>query len=157
MKLLITLLITLFATGAYADKIDCTTKFLNMRTDQNPNVKICGAVNLDKAFDDGIKYRRQPRNCDKFEVEFFSIREGDDAKFTVYCDEIHSKNCYMVGIRDKDSHQGIGHLSSHIVFSSINAMPTIFNLHASGIGHNTSVAVKPGRLVNLDLSCRKSK
>ncbi len=157
MKSLVTLMIALFATAAYADKIDCTTRFMNIRTDQSPNTKVCGAVSLDRAFDDGIKYRRQPRACEKLEVEFFSIRASDDVRFTTYCDEINSKNCYMIGIRDTDSHQGIARLYSHMVFSSINAVPTIFNLHASGIGHSTGSVVKPGRLVNVDLSCRKSK
>lgn len=156
MRSLVALLLILFTAIAHAEKIDCTTKFLNFRTDQSPNAKLCGAVSLDRAFDDGVKYRKQPRLCDKFDVEFFSIRAGDEPKFTTYCDEIHSKSCYMVGIRDNDSHQGIGNLSSHVVFSSIAAMPTTFSLNAHGVGHNTSAVTRPGRIVEINLSCRKS-
>jgi hypothetical protein len=127
-----------------------------MKTDGNPKVKICGAVTLDKAFDNGIKYRKKPRFCDKFVVEFFSIRKGDESKFTGFCDQIFAKNCYMVRIKDNASREGMGHLSSHIVFSSIKTMPTIFNLSASGLGHKRGMP-GPGRLVKMNLSCRKTK
>lgn len=157
MKTLLALLVTLFAVNAYADKIDCTTRFYNVKTNQAPVQKICGAVSVDKALDNGVKYRKQPHQCEKFDVEFFSIREGDDSKFTTFCDEIFSKNCYMVRIHDNGRHQGIGGLSSHIVFSSIGAMPAIFNLSASGTGYHTGASVGVGRLVRMDLSCRKTK
>jgi hypothetical protein len=156
MKVLVTLIITLLSANIYAERIACTTRFLNMKTSGNPNVKICGAVTLEKAFDNGVKYRKKPRFCNKFVVDFFSIRKGDQPKFTVYCDKIFKKNCYMVRIRDDASRQGMGHLSSHIVFSSIKTMPTIFNLNASGVGHKKGMP-GPGRLVRMDLSCRKTQ
>lgn len=156
MKALITLLITLFSVTAFADKIDCTTRFLNMRTDKNPHVKICGAVSIDKAFDNGIKYRKKPRFCNKFVVEFMSIRKGDKPNFTTYCDSIFSKNCYVVRIHDDSSREGMGNLSSHIVFSSIKTIPTVFNLGAGGVGHKKGLP-GPGRLVRMNLSCRKTQ
>ena len=156
MKTFITLLLALFTVTAYAEKLSCTTRFLNMKTDKSPNVKICGAVTLDKAFDNGIKYRKKPRFCNKFVVEFMSIRKGNESKFTSYCDTIFTKNCYVVRIHDDASREGMGHLSSHIVFSSIKTMPAIFNLNAGGIGHKKGMP-GPGRLVRMNLSCRKSK
>ena len=156
MKALITILFALITVSAHAEKISCTTRFLNMKTDANPKVKICGAVSVDNARDNNIKYRRRPRFCNKFIVEFFSIREGGDPKFAGYCDKIFTKNCYVVGIRDDASRAGMGGLSSHIVFSSIKTMPTVFNLNAGGVGHHTGLGAGPGRLVRMDLSCRKS-
>jgi len=147
----------LFTVNAYADRIACTTRFLNMKTDGNPKVKICGAVTLENARDNGVKYRKRPRLCDNFVVEFLSIREKDEPKFTAHCDTIFTKNCYVVGIRDNASHQGLGGLSSSIVFPSIQTMPSVFNLHAGGVGHHTGIGAGTGRLVRMDLSCRKSK
>jgi len=155
MKALVTLLIVLFSVNAYAEKISCATRFLNMKTDSNPKVKICGAVTVENARDNGVKYRKRPRFCDKFIVEFFSVRQGNEARFTSYCDKIQSKNCYVVGVHDDASRQGMGNLSSYIVFSSIKTMPAVFNLTARGVGHKTGAIPGPGRLVNMDLSCRK--
>lgn len=158
MKALVTLLLSLYAVGVYADKLDCITKFVNVRTDQPTTAKHCGAVSLDRAFDDGIKYRKQPAMCDKIDVEFFSIRQSDQAKFTTYCDEINSKNCYMIGIRENDSHLGIGNLAAHVVFPSMSSIPPIFSVKAHGIGHsNDRIKVQLGRIVELTLSCRKSR
>ena len=156
MKIFITLLLALFTVSAYAEKLSCTTRFLNMKTNKGPKVKICGRVTLEKAFDNGIKYRKKPRFCNKFVVEFMSVRKGNESKFTSYCDKIFTKNCYVVRIHDDASREGLGHLSSHIVFSSIKTMPTIFNLNASGLGHNRGLP-DAGRLVRMNLSCRKSK
>ena len=85
-----------------------------------------------------------------------SIREKDEAKFTTYCDSIFSKNCYVVRIHDDASREGMGNLSSHIVFSSVKTMPTVFNLSAGGVGHHTGAMPAPGRLVRMNLSCRKT-
>lgn len=156
MKSLLTILATLFSVNVFAEQIDCTTRFLNMKTDGKPKTKVCGAVKLENARDNGIKYRKRPRFCDKFVVEFFSVRAGDEPRFTSHCDTIFSKNCYVVGIRDNASHEGLGGLSSSIVFSSIKTMPTVFNLHAGGVGHHTGIGAGTGRLVRMDLSCRKS-
>lgn len=156
MKALLTVLIMLFTVNVYADKIACTTRFLNVKTDKTPKVKICGAVSVENARDNGIKYRRHPRFCDKFTVEFFSVRQGNEPKFTSYCDKIFTKNCYVVGIRDNASREGMGNLSSHIVFSSISTMPAVFNLNAGGVGHHTGIGAGTGRLVRMDLSCRKT-
>jgi len=156
MKAIVAVVLALFTVSAAAEKISCTTRFLNMRTDKSPNVKICGAVSVENARDNGIKYRRHPRNCSKFTVEFFSVRQGDESKFTGHCDKIFTKNCYVVGIRDNASREGMGNLSSSIVFSSIKTMPTVFNLSAGGVGHHTGIGAGPGRLVRMDLSCRKS-
>lgn len=157
MKKLIIPLMALFAANVYAAKIDCTTHFVNVRTDQAPNAKTCGAVSVDRIADHGIKYRRQPRFCKDIDVEFFSIRKGDDPKFGKFCDTIFAKQCYMIGIRDKAFHQGIGGLSSYMVFSGIDAVPAVFNLNATGFGHHTGSTVGVGRFVRLDLSCRKRK
>ena len=156
MKTIIAVIITLFAVNASAEKISCTTRFLNVRTDKTPKVDICGAVTVENAHDNGIKYRRHPRNCSKFDVEFFSVRQGGDPKFAHYCDQIFTRNCYVVGIRDNASREGMGNLSSYIVFSSIKTMPAVFNLNAGGVGHHTGLGAGPGRLVRMDLSCRKS-
>jgi hypothetical protein len=157
MKTLVVLLIALLAANAYADRIACTTRFANVRIDKPAKDKLCGAVVVDRAADNGIKYGRKPRLCKDFEVEFFSIREGGDPKFRQYCRTISARNCYVIGIRDNAFHQGIGGLSSFMVFPGIDAVPAVFNLNASGFAHHTGPTVGPGRHVRLDLSCRKSK
>lgn len=156
MKKLIVVLIAVFATNAYADRIACTTRFVNVRTDKDPSkYKICGAVSVQRAFDNGVKYRMQPRSCKEFNVEFFSIRKGDDPKFTSYCDTISAKNCYLVRISDTTEHQGLVGFSSHMVFPGIAAVPAAFSLNASAMGHHSGPMVGLGRIVRMDLRCRK--
>ncbi len=155
MKTFIILLITLFAANAYAARIDCTTRFVNVKAGKPPTAKICGAVSVERASDNGVKYRKQPRSCQNLQVELFSIRKGNDARFTRFCDTIQAKNCYMIGIHDTESHQGIDGLSSFIVFPSITAVPAVFNLNASRTGHHAGPTVELGRLVRLDLACRQ--
>ncbi len=153
MKSLIVLTLCLFAANAYAVRIDCTTKMTKGRTDKTPKVTWCGAV-AENISDNGIKYRRIPKSCDKFTVEMFSIRKGDDAKFTTYCEKIAQKDCYLVRIYDNASRGGMNRLSSHIVFSSVKTMPTNFSLGASGLGHKQGLPPGPGTIVWLDLNCR---
>jgi hypothetical protein len=153
MKILITVITCLFTVNAFAARIDCTTRMTKGRTDKTPKVTICGAVG-ENIKNNGIKYRRIPRSCEKFSVEFFSIRRGDDQKFSSYCDNIGQKNCYMVGIRDTTSRQGMAWLSSYMVFSSVEAIPASFSLGASGTGHKQGLPPGPGTSVRLDLSCR---
>ena len=157
MKTLMVLLLALVTANAYAATIACTTRFVNAKIGTTPNPKICGAVKVDRVADNGVKYRKQPRNCKKVDVEFFSIRQGDAPKFREFCETIFSKNCYMVRIHDKDFHQGIGGLSSFMVFPSVDSIPTTFNLNAAGYGHHTGATVGVGQFVRLDLSCRKTK
>lgn len=153
MKSLISVIACLFAVNAFAARIDCTTKMTKGRTDKTPKVTWCGAVG-EIIRNNGIKYRRIPKSCDKFTVELFSIRHGDDKKFTHYCDKIGQKDCYVVGIRDDASRQGMAGLSSHMVFTSVDAIPARFNLGASGVGHKRGVMPGPGTIVWLDLNCR---
>jgi hypothetical protein len=157
MKKLIVLLAALFTANAYAHTFACTTRFVNAKIGKTPNAKICGAVNVDRVSDNGVKYRKQPRSCKNIDVDFFSIRQGDAPKFSEICQTIFAKNCYMVRIRDKDFHQGIGGLSSFMAFPSVDSIPTTFNLNATGYGHHTGPVVGVGRFVRLDLSCRKTK
>lgn len=156
MKTLVALVITLFTVNAFAERIACTTRFINVRTNKSPKVKICGAVSVNRALDNGIKYRRRPRFCNKFIVEFLSVRNRDKSRFTSYCKKIFTRSCYVVKIRDNASRMGMASLSAHIVFSSVKTMPTIFNLNAAGVGHKRGMP-GPGRLVRMDLSCRKSR
>lgn len=153
MKMLSILLLSLFTLSAFARDIACTTKIFKGRTDKTPSTTICGAVEV-KAFDNGIKYRRQPRFCKKFSVEFFSIKSSDERKFSYYCDKIFAKNCYMIGIRDAATRQGMGGLSSHMVFPSVSEIPATFNLGASGVGHKRGAIPGPGTLARINLSCR---
>jgi len=157
MKKLIALLATLLTANAYAGSIACTTRFVNAKIGTTPNAKVCGAVSVDRVSDNGVKYRRQPSACKNVEVEFFSIRQGDDPKFGEVCQTILAKNCYMVRIRDKDFHQGIGGLSSFMAFPNTDSIPATFNLNATGYGHHTGPKVGVGRFVRLDLSCRRTK
>ncbi|MEJ2378785.1 MAG: hypothetical protein P8Y71_26515 [Pseudolabrys sp.] len=157
MKRLGVLLIALFAANAYAETIACTTRFVNERIGKPPNEKLCGAVRVDRVSDNGVKYRKQPRFCKNIDVDFFSIREGDAPKFSKFCQTISARQCYMVGIRDKEFHQGIGGLSSFMVFPGIASVPSAFNLNATGYGHHTGPIVGVGRFVRLDLSCRKRR
>lgn len=153
MKSLIVVIAGLFAVNAFAARIDCTTRMTKGRTDKAPKVTWCGAVGENIA-NNGIKYRRTPKSCDKLMVELFSIRNGDDKKFTAYCDDIGQKNCYLVGIRDTASREGMLGLSSYMVFSSVDAIPANFNLAAYGIGHKHGAVPGPGTMVRLDLACR---
>lgn len=155
MKMLAILFLSLFAISAFARNINCTTKLVKGRTNKTPSVTWCGAVEV-KAFDNGIKYQRQPRFCKKFSVEFFSIKSTDESKFTYYCDKIQSRNCYMIRIKDAASRQGMGNLSSHLVFPSVAKIPTVFNLGASGIGHKRGAIPGPGAISRIDLNCRAS-
>lgn len=153
MKILAILFLSLFALNAYGRDIDCTTKLIKGRTNKAPSVTYCGAVGV-KAFDNGMKYRRHTKSCKKFTVEFLSIKPADESKFTFYCDKIFAENCYVIGIRDASTRQGMGGLASHMVFSNVNKIPTVFNLGASGIGHKRGVISGPGTIARLDLSCR---
>ena len=157
MRIPIALLILLFSCNAFAERIACTTRLINTKTDKTPKVKICGAVSLDRILDNGIKYRRIPRFCKKFVIEFFSVRRGDKSQFVSYCKKIHSQTCYVIKIRDNASREGMGQLSSHMVFSSVKTMPEIFSLNAGGVGHKTGVMPGPGRMVRMNLSCRVTK
>jgi hypothetical protein len=156
MKIFIALILGLFTVSVFAERLSCTTRFLNIKTSKGGKAKICGAVTVPRALDNGIKYRKRPRFCKKFIVEFFSIRERDESKFTVYCKSIFTKNCYMVRVHDDDSHEGLAQLSAHVVFASIKTMPTIFSLNTGALGRKRGLP-GPGRLVRLYLSCRKSK
>lgn len=153
MRILIVVIASLVAVNAFAARIDCTTKMTKGRTDKTPKVAWCGAIG-ENISNNGIKYRRIPKSCDKFTVELFSIRQGDDKKFTAYCDEIGQKNCYLVGIRDNASRQGMLGLSSNMVFTSVEAIPANFSLGAYGIGHKHGAVPGPGTMVRLDLNCR---
>lgn len=157
MKALIVFFVALFgANVALADRIACTTRFLNIKTSKGGKVKICGAVALENARDNGIKYRKRPRFCNKFLVEFMSVRQGNESKFTQYCDKIFQKNCYVIKIKDDASREGVGGLSSHMVFASVKTIPTIFSLNAGAVGHKTG-GVGTGRLVRMNLSCRVTR
>jgi len=153
MKSLIVIIASLFAVNAFAARIDCTTRMTKGRTDKTPKVTICGAVG-ENIKNNNIKYRRRPKSCDKLIVELFSIRGENDIKFTHYCDKIGQKNCYVVGIRDTASRQGMAGLASHMVFSSVDAIPANFSLGASGVGHQHGATPGPGTMVRLDLNCR---
>lgn len=152
MKMLTFVLLSLLTFSAVARDINCTTRLMKGRTDKSPSTTICGAVEV-RAFDNGIKYRPQARFCKKFVVEFFSIKSDDERKFTFYCDKIFTKNCYVIKIRDAASRQGLGQLSSHMIFRSVSEIPTVFNLGASGIGHKRGIP-GPGTIARIDLSCR---
>ena len=92
MKISVMLLLSLFALNIFAQDIACTTRLMKGRTDKNPGVTYCGAVDV-KAFDNGMKYRRHTKFCKKFTVEFLSIKSTDESKFTFYCNKIFAKNC----------------------------------------------------------------
>lgn len=157
MKKLIVLSLALFATNAYAARLACTTRFVNSQIGSPPHAKVCGAVSAEKVADNGAKYRKRPRFCKNINVDFFSIRAGDREKFSKFCKTIFAKSCYMVEIRDTEFHQGIGGLSSFMVFPSVDSIPVTFNLNATGYGHHTGPLVGVGRFVSLDLACRKTK
>lgn len=151
MKILVVLLIGFFISGAFAREIDCTTKTYNQRTDGQPTIKWCGAIEV-MAYDNGIKYRKTPRFCDKYQVEFFSIKKGDK-KFSYYCEKIRTDDCYVIGIHDDASRMGMHGLSSFIVFRNVNEIPMYFTLGAGGIGHKTGAIPGPGRMYRMDLNC----
>lgn len=157
-KVLVLVLVALFATDAYAEKVACTTWMTIWEGASKPKPKVCGAVSADNVRDNGVKYRRRPRFCNKFEVEFSSIRKGDEPRLTALCGRSLAPNCYIVRIRDRASRQGMGHLSSYAVFPSIKEMPTQFGIAASGMGHNTKpLRPKLAKRVHIELSCRKTK
>lgn len=153
MKSIIIAVAVLFAANAYAARIDCASKLTKGRVDKKPKITWCGAVG-ENIRNNGIKYRRRPRFCKHFIVEFSSIRSSDDKKFTSYCKNIQQKSCYMVKIKDDASVQGMVGLTSHMVFSSVEAMPANFSLSAYVIGHKKGIAPGPGTMVMLDLNCR---
>jgi len=153
MKCTMILIAFMFSLNAYAARIDCTTKMTKGRTDKTPKVTWCGAVG-ENIGDNGIKYRHRPKACEKIIVELFSIRADKDKDFAHYCEKIAQKNCYLVGIRESGSTQGMGGLSSHTVYSSVAAIPASFSLGASGIGHKQGLPPGPGTSVRLDLNCR---
>ena len=153
MKIMTSIILSLFALNAFGRDIDCTTRLMQGRTDQTPKAIVCGAVKVE-AYDNGIKYRRQPRFCKKISVEFFSVRSTDERKFAYHCDKIFSENCYVIGIRDTSSHQGMGGLASHMVFTRVDKIPAVFNLGASGIGRKRGAIPGPGTIARIDLSCR---
>ena len=155
MKNILTLALLLITVNAFAKTIDCTTIFKKAIAGEEPETTYCGQVSVESS-DNGIKYRKIPKNCEKFIVEFFSINSSDDPKFTQYCDKIFSKNCYRVGITDRASREGMNGLSADIVLPSINSLPIVFNLEAHGLGHKRGLPVGPGTLVWIDLSCRVS-
>ena len=153
MRKLIIVIGCMFAFNVYAARIDCTTRMTKGRTDKTPEVTWCGAV-AETIRNNGIKYRRRPKSCGKLIVELFSIRGENDKKFSHYCDKIRQKNCYVVGIRDSGSTQGMGGLASHMVFAGVDAIPANFSLGAAGIGHKHGITPGPGTIVRLDLNCR---
>lgn len=151
MKMLTILLIALLTFSVAAVEIDCTTKTVNQRTNGNPTVTWCGAVEVPNAQDNGIKYRKVPRKCNKFKVEFFSIRPDDEPKWTGYCDKLRTEGCYVVRIHDDATRMGMMGLNSHIVVKSVNDLPTRFTLNARGLGRNRGIGA--GRLFSMDLNC----
>jgi hypothetical protein len=152
MKILIALFITVFSINTFAKSIKCTTKMSKYKTNKYAKAKICGAVEV-RASDNGVKYRRRPRFCKKFTVEFFSIKASDQRKFRSYCSTIFTKSCYLIRIKDSASRAGMNGLSSYIVFPSAKAIPTRFNLAASGIGHKRGIIPGAGTFVHINLSC----
>lgn len=78
-------------------------------------------------------------------------------KLSQFCQPISAKSCYMVRIGDKDFHQGIGGLSSFMVFPGFDSIPATFNLNASGYGRHTGPKAGVGRFVRLDINCRKTR
>lgn len=155
MKTLPVLLVGLLAANAYGATLECTTRFTNVKTSSTPVAKVCGAITQDRLSDNGVKYERQPRQCKDFKVDFWSIRQGDAPKFTKYCETIFAKSCYMVGIHDHKGYQGLGGIDSYIVFPSIDAVPASFSVNAHAIAHHNGPVVGVGRVVELNLSCRK--
>jgi len=152
-KIFITIIMSLLTINTFAKQIDCTTKITKGRIGGSMKTTYCGHAGVN-AVNNGIKYRRQAQFCGSIKVEFFSIKATDASKFTHYCDKIFTDSCYMIGIRDLASREGMANLSSYAVFSSIANIPTVFNISASGVGHNRKVIPKPGIAVYVDLSCR---
>jgi hypothetical protein len=149
MRILVILSTYFLATLSSAAEIDCTTKTIDQKLDKNPKITWCGALEV-MAYDNGIKYRRMPRFCEKFEAEFFSIKADDEHKFTQYCETIYSDNCYMVRIHDNATRQNMMGLTSSIIVKSIDELPKYFSLAARGIGRKK---YDVGRLFIMELTC----
>ena len=157
-KTIVAVLVTLFAADAHAEKIACTTGLTVWEGASKPKPKICGAVSVDAVRDNGVKYRRKPRFCNDFVVEFLSIRKGDKPDLTALCGRSHAPNCYVVRIRDEAKRQGMGYLTGYAVFPSIQLMPTQFSFGASGVGYNTKpLKPKLAKRAHIELSCRKTR
>lgn len=157
MKMLIALVVTLFAVDASADALSCTAWFSEAVAGENFKVQRCGVVSAQRLADNNIKYRRQTPSCKKLTVEFMSIHKNRDRAHGALCDRASTRKCYVVRIRDNASREGLGKLSAHISFPSASEVPASFSLSATGIGHKRRTMKKgPGKLVRIDASCRKT-
>ncbi|MBT4790265.1 MAG: hypothetical protein HON90_01730 [Halobacteriovoraceae bacterium] len=147
------MLVTIFASDTFATRIECTTKLTSGRTNNaNPKETWCGPINMNIAHN-GVKYRRTTQHCSKVQVELFSIKANDEQKFVANCEKIYRRDCYMVGIRDTSNREGLGYLSAHTTFESIEAIPDTFNVTAHAYGRNMGMP-EPGVRAWLDLNCR---
>lgn len=151
MKIFTALIILFFSTTLLARQIDCTTKLVKGKTDKPLKTTYCGAVKVD-ARNNGIKYRRHTKSCKNIRAEFFSIKANDE-KFKGYCDKIFTNECYMIQIK-RERTKGMGVIRSHIVFSSVDKIPTVFSIGTSGLAHKRGILPGAGTIAFINLSCR---
>lgn len=153
MKTLLILTTALLSLSAYAVRIECTTKLTRGRTNNpNPEETWCGPVNINIT-NNGVKYRRTTQYCRKVQVELFSIKSTDSQDLVSKCEKIWRRDCYIVGIRDTSNREGLGYLSAHATFESVQTMPSTFNVTAHAYGRNMGLP-QPGIRAWLDLNCR---
>ena len=153
MRILSLIFVLFFMLDAFAVRIECTTKLTKGRTDDiTPRETWCGPINMNIA-DNGVKYRKKTSRCGKILVELFSIKSNNEEKFVKNCQKIYRRDCYMVGIKDTSKREGLGFLSSHVIFESTKKMPNTFNVSAHAYGRNMGLP-QPGIRSWLDLNCR---
>ena len=152
MKSLILILSVISLSSVSAKTITCATQLSSVKAGDPQRPKICGAVKVN-ADNDGLKRRRIPRFCKNIRVDFFSVKPGDEARFTNTCDKIRTPGCYVVKVHNTQSHQGLSGLYAEFVVPSVGYLPVSFNLSASAVGKKTGINIGAGKHVHLDMKC----